>query len=294
MIKASTLRAVLGPLVLILCSCGIGETYQEDLGKQSQAIVGGNEAWLNSAVAVTTTQCQLPAANPAVCSALLISPTTVITARHCVSFSATSSCPAGVDPSKLGTFRVAVGCHDIVNNCPAANWKALASIVTYPGSDHDIAILHLAQAVTIKPTRLASPARVAEIKAGDSVTLYGWGMAAQNGYMSPVLKSFATPIQSIPLVQPGIQTNPQTFAATCETNPYVGTNYGDSGGPTLVLRDGEWFTVGVTQGGSYGSSWTQLGLVPYYFNWILSQGSDFPAQSWLPSAQIAAVEAILS
>lgn len=294
--KSISSCALLGLSVLVSSSCSGENVGQEMTSRKSQAIVGGGEAWLDSGVALTTSQCNLlPAQNPAICSGLLVSPTTVLVARHCVSFAATSYCPSGIDPTQPGTFRVAIGCHDIVNNCPATNWKSVADgadgIVVHPTDD--IAILHVAQAVEVAPTRLASPARLAEIAAGDSGTLYGWGRTAQDGYMSPILMSVARSILSIPLRLPGIPFNPGVFSVACQANPYLGTNGGDSGGPALVFREGEWFSLGVIQGGGYGSDRTDLGLVPYYFQWILDRSSDYPAQSWLTSAQISAVVSIL-
>lgn len=281
----------LGLASQLVCCCAEAPN-DADVGRTASAIVGGSEAWLNSAVALTTTQCDPAGDNPLICSALLISPTVVLTAAHCVSLAInTSACPSGIDPTKWQTFSVAVGCHDVVSGCPAANWKPLAyAPVIYPGNDHDIAILHLAAPVTQKPTRLASPARLAEIAAGDNVTLYGWGYTAENGPASPVLQSITRPIASIPLDRLGLPAiKEQMFDTVNGTNPYVGTNHGDSGGPSLVFRDGEWFSLGVIQAGAYDSAGTDLGLVPYYFSWILSQASDFPPQSLLPSAQILSI-----
>ena len=287
---------VISTALLLLSGCNNASETSERVTSSSQAIVGGNEAWLNSAVALRTSQCSLlPAQDPAICSGLLISPTTVLVARHCVSYPANAYCKSGIDPNQPGTFQVAVGCHDILNDCPSANWKPVANapngIVVHPTDD--IAIVHLAQAVSATPTRLVSPSRLAEIAVGDSVALYGWGKTAQDGYMSPVLMSVVRSILSIPLRLPGIPFMPGVFAVANQTNPYIGTNNGDSGGPAVVFRDGEWFSLGVTQGGSYGSDRTDLGLIPYYFQWILNGSSDFPAQSWLPSAQIIAVANML-
>jgi hypothetical protein len=287
-------RSVFCVTVLLLSSCGGEKIRQESVSTQQQPIVGGSEAWLDSAVAVKTTQCTFSGNFPAACTALLISPTAVVTAKHCVSHFPTTTCPNGIDPNKTSTFSVAVGCHDIVNSCPADHWIGLAAApVLAPGTDDDVAVLHLVRSVTAKPTRLASPARLAEIKAADSVTMYGWGHTTENGTGSPILMSVARPIESIPFNVPGFDPKAYAFSTTCGLNPYVGTDSGDSGGPTLVLRDGEWFTLGVIQEGAYGSMRNLHGLVPYYFDWLLQQATDAPAQSLLPSAQISAVASVL-
>lgn len=289
--KRSILRYVaLGAVVLATCACA-GTADEGSVEETSAAIVGGNEAWLDSAVAIATTQCDPEGDNPAHCSGLLISPTLVLTAAHCVFYRvAGDACPNAISPSLWQTFSVAVGCHDLVDGCPAANWIPLASEpIIYPGDDHDLAVLRLAAPVSVKPMRLASPGRLPEIVAGNDVTLYGWGQTAETGPISAVLRSLTRSIYSIPFNRKGFTPQDDCFDTETDLDPYVGANHGDSGGPALVFRDGEWFSLGVIQGGGYNSSHTNHELVPYYFSWILSQASDFPAQSLLPSAQILSI-----
>jgi hypothetical protein len=280
-------------LVLALVSCGDKEELREAVAEKRSAIVGGSEAWLDAAVALTSTQCTFTGV-PVLCSGLLISPSVVLTARHCVISSPVPSCPNGVDITKWDTFRVAVGCHDIANGCPSGNWKALASMPTAAEGNYDLAILHLAEAVSVKPTRLATPARLAEITAGDLVEEYGWGKTAETGSASEVLNAVSMPIVAIPSVGVrGMPDSPYLFLVATGQNPYVGTEHGDSGGPTLVFRDGEGFSLGVMSGGVSGSAFNADTLVPFLLEWILSNTSDLPAQSWLPSAQVVATAAIL-
>lgn len=287
---------IFGLLSVMLFSCEDETLWQEDASIEghSMFIVGGAEAWMESAIALRTSQCDPSGPNDLICSGLLISPTAVLTASHCVDLAVTSgACPNGIDPSQWTTFRVAVGCHNALN-CPASNWKPLASApVTHP--DYDIAILKLASPVTnVQSRRLATPARQSEVKAGDWVTLYGYGLTAETGYTSDVLRSVERPISTIPLERIGIMhPTPHLFDTLCESNPYIGANHGDSGGPTLVYRDGEWFSLGVMNGGGYGSAQTDHILVPYFYNWIESNVSDLPRQYLLPSAQIGSANAAM-
>jgi hypothetical protein len=287
-------RGALGLLALMLLSCAdqARQGADEAVDEHEYAIVGGGEAWLDSAVAFTTSQCDPAGDNPLICSALLISPTVVLTASHCVRTDVHSpACPNGIDPTQRSTFRVAIGCHNVMT-CPEQNWISLAADpVSYPEPLHDIAVLILAQSAMVAPMRLASPARLAEIMSGDLVTEYGWGFTAETGPASDVLKSVARPILTIPFNEPGFTPSPYTFDTANGLNPYIGSHEGDSGGPVLVLRDGEWFALGVIQSGAYDFLRSYHGLVPYYFEWLLRQAGDFAAQSWLPAAQIAAATA---
>jgi len=277
------------------CDGGDFANESSTVEEEARAVRGGGEAWLDSAVGLTTRQCTIPpGVSPAICGGLLISPTTVLTAQHCVRLSSVDGCPNGIDPTQWSTFSVAVGCHNTLT-CPAQNWKPLASQPEFFFEDgHDIAVLHLAEAVSVKPTRLASPARLAEIKVGDMVTLHGWGYTSINGPKSEVLKSVSRPIAQLPLVlRSGGVDYPVEEVFQTSTTENAGAGPGDSGGPTLVFRDGEWFTLGVIQSGTSATSGNDHALVPYYFDWILSRSQDLPRQSLLSSAQIHAANSAM-
>jgi hypothetical protein len=245
-----------------------------------QAIRGGAEAWLETAVAIRTTQCaHFSDPVPVHCTGLLISPTVVLVAAHCVLWPADAAHPAGLDPAKWQTIQVAVGCHNITTPSSCGTWVGLApnGVERHPsftpdnqGLFYDAAILHLAAPVAIPPTRLFAPARMAELKKGDQITPYGWG-DTQSGQVSPVLKSIALTLQEVGSSRLYLPSND------------VGLGEGDSGGPELVLRDGEWFSAGINS--------TIGGGVPvsYVFDWIMSRATDIGPQSYLPSAQMIAI-----
>jgi hypothetical protein len=280
--------------VVGLSGCGSASPSDaaEEVSRSEQAIVGGEDGYLDSAVAIRTTQCpnyeDAGYGVPIHCTGLLISPTVVLTAAHCVSNAQQGSHPP-VSPI-ASTFSVAIGCHNITTPDACTNWVPLAPdpdgiqpYALYPGSvTYDVALLRLATPTTVKPTRLLAPARKVEINDGDMVSMYGWGWT-EDVAPSPVLQFAEAPISSwnscLPsgLCRFGTGSPPYYLPSAWE---------GDSGGPVLVERDGEWFTAGVYHGGGGLNQTPSLHMfVPWFFSWIASHTPDLPAQSYLPSAQ---------
>jgi hypothetical protein len=116
-------------------------------------------------------------------------------------------------------------------------------------------------------------------RTGSLVTAYGWGLTALGGNLSPVLRSADIPV---------FQVQPNFVSIKWVPARGVSTASGDSGGPAVVLRDGERFLVGINSSTTSDEECWESSVAGY-FQWIKDHVVDLPAQSYLPSAQIGAI-----
>jgi secreted trypsin-like serine protease len=281
---------------LVACSQGPRNEAAEELAQNSQAIVGGTEAGRGnwpSVVAISSTKFSH---QPWGCTGTLIAPTWVLSCGHCFSNNSTSP-PIQPIPSD---YYVYAGRYNIVTDT-GGQQLSVNQIMLPDGYDPDvqepdIALIQLSQPATVAYSRLASPARMAEVPTGAVSTLLGWGETTLGNAntLSAVLRKVDIPISWYVGGGDQYALGDQEMEFFTTGPNYLGTGGGDSGGPTFVQRDGEWFIVGVHSWASIGGGIETAADVPVasYFDWVISKGAS-PNPSYLPSAQISVLSAML-
>jgi secreted trypsin-like serine protease len=185
------------------------------------------------------------------CGSSLITPTWVVTARHCV---------AGTSPSSL-QFRI--GSND---RTQGGTVVAARRIVTAPNGD--VAVVQLAAAVRSAPIVIADSAPV-----GSPTRLLGWGQTC------PVRGCGGLPVRLKQLdttVLPDSRCRGITRSLElCISNVsgWQGACYGDSGGPAIISVAGRWQLVGATSRGTAGS----CGVSPAIYSDVTAQ------RAWISS-----------
>jgi hypothetical protein len=169
------------------------------------------------------------------CTGSVISPTAVVTAAHCA-----------IDPSTEKPFppqhmAVGIGVHNLQTLKTLGQVFTPSAVSVNPAYnettlDDDSAVLTLPQPTSAPPVRLATPAEIAGLAPGATVSIAGWGQITDTQVeLQTVLMQADVQLGSGEYCKEQLSGfNPQTMLCTDVPNHGIGPCHGDSGGPLVA------------------------------------------------------------
>lgn len=169
------------------------------------------------------------------CTGVLIAPTVVMTAAHCIDNT--------LDSVLIGTNSLA--------RPSAGETIAVSRRATYPGNSYDIAIVILSQPSTIEPRLLATGWAQSDIVNGGRVQFVGYGAVDRqaNSYIDEMQEAESTITDSGCTEHQGCDPGARPDGEIGAGGSGIDTCPGDSGGPMYLLTDYGEFLAGITSRG---------------------------------------------
>ena len=231
----------------------------------------------------------------AACGGSLVGSRWVLTAAHCIVDGATGQI------ASANRYAVVLGDRNLGDGVvllPARRVYVHPSYDPFSGSEADIALIELDEAVAAAGDRIALPSAASAVPlAGETSVVAGWGLLSEGGVPSGDLREVALPIvshaQCIPFYRGALIED----AMVCAGGAVAGGRdscQGDSGGPLFVLRGDVYVQAGVV---SFGEGCARPGIpgvytrVTGYVDWVASLVDDLAVVASDTDVQDAGVPA---